>query len=155
MVTLLIGMLLACAAPGGDGAALDFTTTGKPPTKPRAVATRLSLLVTSEADTLVTNVTWTNPSDDGKGPIDSVTVSVTDVNILISTGLRQVHGAATTSAEFRQPLPLRDATYAIEAQVCRYRSGKSACAQDSRTFVYAFLGPAPVNGVTIINTKIP
>lgn len=110
------------------------------------------------ADTLVSTVRWTNPGEDGKGPLDSLKVNIN--NFAAGGGFTQKFlWPFPSEAVFRQPLPFRDAIWVVTAQVCVYRGSSAQAAQcvtaESVPFEYGLAAPRPVTGAAVTNVKVP
>ena len=141
------------------GLLLLLTLAPGPKPKPVANAKTVNFVVVPAmaADTLVSTVRWTAPVDDGKGPLDSLKVNITN----LSGGSLTVKftGTLPVQAVFRQVLPFADATWNIGAQICTFRgtsANASACVSVSAPpFVYALAAPPAVSGASVGNVKVP
>lgn len=147
-------LLLVLVVAGACGAAAATRATGPAPRRVGVAHTLASSAVA--ADTLVTTVRWTLPREDGKGPLDSLTVNVPD---LARGGSLRVRLPITAVAvEVRQPIPFRDATWDVLAQVCTWRgqgANQVTCVEARAAFAYAVAAPPPVSAVTVANTRTP
>jgi hypothetical protein len=143
----MIGLLLLALLPG-------------PKPRPVAHPTAVTAVVVPvlAADTLVSTVRWTNPADDGKGPLDSLKVNVTS---LAGGWVSQKFTGTLLPSQVivRQALPFQDATWTILAQICTYRgtsANAAACVSASAVpFVYALAAPPAVTGASVTNVKVP
>lgn len=150
---LLAGLVaLGCAAAAAPALAPAKVTEAR-----RATVGNALIVAPLAADTLVTTVRWTLPGNDGKGALDSITVNVAD---LTRGGMiHSVLPANAVSYVLRQPLPFRDATWEVTAQVCTWRgtgSNRVTCVNGvSAPFVYALTAPPAVTGVSVSNAGPP
>jgi hypothetical protein len=109
------------------------------------------------ADTLVSTVRWTLPADDGKGPLDSLKVNVT--NLVGGWHSSKYTGILPVQTVVRQVLPFADATWVVTVQICTFRgtsANASSCVSASAPpFVYALGAPPPVSGASVTNVRVP
>lgn len=158
-VILALGLMFAvwsCAPVAASPYASFSVGAPKPVTVKGVELTNEMMVVARAADSLVSIVGWTTPND-GKGALDSTTVTLTNIN---SSGalLRMIIADAASTATFRQSVPIVDKTYSIVATVCTWRgksTNNSACSTATAPFTYGVPGPLPVTGLTVTNTKVP
>lgn len=154
------GILLCLMVLGACAAARPAPlVVGPKPAKVRAPSVAMfAVRAVLAADTLVSTVRWTAPVDDGKGPLDSLKVNITN----LSGGSHSVKftGAALpVVAVFRQVLPFTDATWTVTAQICTFRgtsANASACVSvTGAPFVYVLAAPPAVTGASVGSIKVP
>jgi len=150
---LALVVVLGCAATVAAPALAPAKATA-----PKRVTVGNTLVRADQAaDTLVSAVRWTLPGNDGKGPLDSLTVNVSD---LARGGvIHSVLPAGAVAYTVRQALPYTDATWVVVAQVCTWRgtgANRVTCVTaDAPPFVYALAAPPPVGALSVSNTRAP
>jgi len=158
---LVLGLLLAVVACAPKQVVLSPNAGNfKPKTVSKAAVGMMLVRPMFAADTLVSTVTWVNPASDGKGPLDSLKVQLSNFS-LPGGWLPAVKftGTFPTTAVFRQALPFQDATWIAAAQICTYRglgTNSATCVSvNSAPYVYVLSAPPAVTGATVTNVKVP
>lgn len=144
------GLTLSCAAVG-IGAANDAPVAK--PMRPRLEAATVWTPMSAAPDTLVLQVRWNLPGDDGRGAVDSVAVNVS--NLTAHGWLRVTVPVLSVAVVVRQPLPYGSATYTVRAQVCAYRRKQVACADTAAEYAYTEPPLRPVTGLSVSATTVP
>ena len=121
---------------------------------PAAPTMLLSLVPVTLTDTVQVDVAWDQFADDGRGPLDSVMVQVSN---LTSGGgwLRSVLRPDLVGWSVRQPIPFLAATWKVVAQVCFYRRTHISCAHATAQFNVEDTAPAAPGNIRLTVTVRP
>lgn len=121
---------------------------------PAAPTMLLALTPVTLTDTVQVDVAWDPFADDGRGPLDSVMVQVS--NLTSESGwLRSVLPPDLVGWSVRQPIPFLTATWEIVAQVCYYRRAHVSCANATATFNVEDTAPAAPGNIRLTVTVRP
>jgi len=120
------------------------------------------------ADTLEMTVTWTLPTDDGRGPLDSLRVAFfgiqRDTSVVLYPPLPTTftwrHAIPLAAYQLPQPItptcPSCVSQYSVFAAVTTFRHGQNAPPVKSGEVIITLTDtPPPVTGVTLQARKIP
>lgn len=130
---------------------------GGPPGVPSPVP---RVLVRIVADTLEMTATWSNPADDGQGPLDSIKVRLVGIFSDSSVVYTPPFPVRRTLKTIIPPVayqPGGSATYDLWAEVTTYRNGLTAGPVQSSKVRITLVGavPLPVTGLTFTAVKRP
>ena len=141
----------------GSALALVFLLSACPRPADAAPATPAMLLALTPValtDTVQIDVAWDAPVNDGRGPLDSVMVQVSN---LTSGGgwLRSILPPDLVGWSVRQPIPFLTATWKVVAQVCFYRRTHVSCANATAQFSVEDTAPAAPGNIRLTVTVRP
>lgn len=114
---------------------------------PRVATATVWTEATSVADTLIVELRWNLPADDRKGPLDSITVNVSSLST--PGWLRMNVPITAVATAVRQPIPVGDATYDVQAQACTWRRGKATCVHTETRYEHREVPPPALEGLTL------
>lgn len=149
--------VLACAVPVRSGPAPIMAPH---PRAPAHLALRLAVTPAAAPhqpglpvrDTVVTTLTWDAWVDDGRGALDSIRVSVT--NLAEGGGFLRRLPTTATEASVAQPIPLGTATWTVVGAVCFWRRAAVRCTEAEADLVVTDDVAAPT-GVRILLRRVP
>lgn len=121
---------------------------------PAAPTMLLSLTPVILTDTVQVDVAWDQFVNDGRGPLDSIMVQVS--NLTSGSGwLRSVLTPDMVGWSVRQPIPFLTAMWEVVAQVCFYRRAHVSCANATATFNVEDTAPAAPGNIRLTVTVRP